>query len=332
MTMEYIKDRCQVCGTDTKVVVSSNKLAKQMCAQCIVESIDVDSAADVRDLSMTLRIPFSLKEYYTVKLSERNSVNAMDQYLEYLSNQPEELDSGVFEWHEIDKHYDATLTYTNALAQIQPLREAITERGQEKWGYETTFNEIIRLEQIYESTVKQYNITSSLQQDAVKKAARLSVSMDNLISAGEYKSLRDATAAQAQFLKTANIEDLVAASDDETIRTVADLASYLEKNGFEFNRMLPTVDPDDIDDLMDNYIKNVKEVVYNATGIESQFKDFIENIKKENEMTEADEEATQMPLDDFEVDDFLEAEELRLDRELETEEYEVDFDDENLYY
>ncbi len=336
-TMKYEKGECQLCGIHTNIVKSENRLAKDMCATCIADSINIDSAADIRMLSMTLEIPFSLKEYYSIMLSSDDKYEAMNDYLAYLSNKENHKDEGVYDWREIDGHYNAALSYTRALSEIAPLRQAIQDRGQEKWGFEYSFAEIVKLEQIYENTVRQYNITSSLQQDSIKKAAKLSIKMDALIAADGFKELRDATSAQAQFLKTANIEDLVASSDDETIRTVADLASYLEKKGFEFNRMLPRVEQDEIDILMNNYEKNVKEIVYNATGIETQFKDFIENIKRETELQEAEEQAHLVPLAhieeaEFDSDDFLEEEERKLNLELETEGFDMDFDDEDIYY
>lgn len=330
--MKYEENTCQVCGNQAKVVISDNPLAKQMCSKCIADSINVEEAAEIRNLSMTLRIPFSLNEYYSLLLSSKDKYEAIDRYLDYLSGGPRTLDDQFFDWHEIDKHYDATLSYTRALAEIRPLKDAILERGKEKWGFDHTFQQIVKLEQVYESTIKQYNITSSLQQDAVKKAAKLSVKMDDLITEGAYGDLRNATAAQTSFLKIANIEDLVVAQDDETIRTVADLASYLEKNGFQFNKMQPVVEQDAIDALMSNYEENVKEIVYNATGIESQFRDFIDNIKKETETRETELATEQLPLSDIEIEDFLEEEERKLDLELETEEVEIDFDDEDLYY
>lgn len=333
--MKYILDTCNNCNLNKKVVISENKLSKNLCASCIAELIDTEKSADIRNLSMTLQIPFSLKEYYTIKLSSTSNEEAMDSYLMYLSEQnPMMMDTGVFNWNEIDTHYHAAKNYTHALAEITPLRDAITERGQEKWGHDLTFHDIVKLEQIYESTVKQYNITSALQQDAIKKAAKLSVSMDKLIEADGYKELRDATAAQAQFLKTANIDDLVAVSDDETIRTVADLVLYLEKNNFQFHKDLPKVAQDDIDELMENYIKNVKEVVYNATGLETQLKDFIEKQQEAHEEHLLEEAAQETPLDNFDYDEFMEEEERKMDLELQSEEISEEFDlnDDDLYY
>lgn len=330
--MKYEEGKCDICHENTKVVISENGFAKEMCASCIAASIDMEKAEEVRDLSVVLRIPFNIREYYAILMATNDKAAAMDQYLEFLTTTMQKGHDGSFNWDEIDLHYNAAKSHIIALAEITPLREAIENRGREKWGEDHTFQEIIRLEQIYENTIKQYNITSSLQQDAIRKAARLSVKMDNLIATNGFKELRDATAAQAQFLKVANIEELVATSDDETIRTVADLVSYLETNGFEFNKMLPNVQPDEIDFLMENYIKNVKEIIYNATGVEQQFKDFIERMKEESETKLMEEVAESMPLDDFDFDEFLDEEAERLDRELELEDWNLDIEDDEDYF
>lgn len=335
--MKYIKDICDNCKLEKKVVISNNQLSKKLCASCIANSIDTEKAEDIRKLSMTLEIPFSLKEYYTLKLGNTSDEEVMDMYLTYLSEQiPGAPDIGVFDWSEIDNHYHAAKNFTFALAEITPLKTALEERGRAKWGNEYTFQQIVKLEQIYENTVKQYNINSSLQQDAIKKAAQLSVKMDDLIAANGFKELKDATSAQAQFLKTANIDELVATEDDETIRTVADLALYLEKNGFEFSRMQPVVPEDEIDKLMKNYTENVKEIVFNATGLDQQLKDFVENQKREHEEALAGDAYAELPLaplDSYDVDEFLEEEERKMDKELETEDFDlVDFDNDELYY
>lgn len=331
--MIYKQDYCDECKSLKKVVVSENKLSKQLCSSCIAKSIDMTKSEELRKLSMTLEIPFDLNEYHSILLSNDNEEVAMDIYLNYISEQKKPFDNGTtFEWDEIDKHYDSSKSYLVALAEIKPLRNAITERGKEKWGHDFTFQEIVRLENLYENTIKQYNITSAIQQDAVKKAVTLSISMDKLIAANDFKSLKDASTAMKQFLSTADIENLAAVSDDDTIRTVADLANYLEKNGFEFNTMLPVVEKDEIDILMDNYVENTREIVYNSTGLEVQLQDFMENLKQEKEMDTIQDEMDNNSLDDLDIfEDHWEEEEKKLDLELEAEEIEVDFDDEDIF-
>lgn len=333
--MKYIKATCQVCGNEEKVVTSANALAKDICAKCIVENIDISEAEELRRLSMTLQIPFSLKHYHTYMLTNHsNPVKAMDEYLEYLSKEDRlnYKEEKIFEWNEIDKHYNSSLNYIIALAEIKPLREAIEARGKVKWGNEFTFQQIMKLEDIYENTVKQYNITSSLQQDAIRKAAKLSIKMDSLIDGGEFKDLKDATSAQAQFLKTADIKDLAeTAKSDDTITTVNDLAFYLEKNGFQFSKMLPDIPQDAIDELMENYMTNVKDVVYNATGLDTQLQDLIEQIKLNSEEELLAQEAEAIPLSGEELEDFLEEKQKEADRELENEELETDLSELEFY-
>lgn len=331
--MKFINDTCDNCKSFKKVVISENKLSKKLCASCIANSIDMSKSEELRKLSVTLEIPFDLKEYQSIRMSSSSDEEAMEIYLEYLAtqNRPYENDS-TFEWDEIDKHFNSSKSYLLAIAEIQPMREAIQQRGKEKWGPDFTFQEIIKLENLYENTVKQYNITSAIQQDAVKKAVTLSVSIDKLISTGDFKSLKDATAAMKQFLATADIENLAATSDDDTIRTVADLANYLEKNGFEFHKMLPVVEQDEIDRLMDNYVENVKDIVHNATGLEVQLQDFMEDLRQSKETDVIEDEMENNSLDDLDIfEDHWEEEEKLLDQQLDAEELEDDFTDEDIF-
>lgn len=326
--MKYENDNCQLCGKSTRVVKSKNGLARNLCASCIVDSIDMTKAEELRRLSITLQIPFSLQHYYTYMLTEPDRVKAMEMYLDYLSK-VESLDyeeEKIYNWDKIDMHYNASYDYIRALAEIKPLRQAIEARGKTKWGDEFTFKDIVRLEDTYESTVKQYNITSALQQDAIRKASKLSIKIDQLIDGGDFKELKDATSAQASFLKTANIGDLAqTAKDDSTIMTVNDLAFYLESKGFQFSKMLPDIPQDAIDELMDNYMLNVKDLVYNATGIDQQFKDLIQQIKDSSEEEMLTQEAEMVPLTGEELEDYLEEQQREIDKELSNAQEEVDF-------
>lgn len=329
--MKYVEGTCEVCHDSTKVVISDNILAKDICAKCIIESIDIKKADELLTLSQTLQIPFSLKNYYTYMMTNHNNpLNAMDEYLNYIAKADRLIyeEEKIYEWDEIDRHYNSSLNYIIALAEIKPLREAIEARGKIKWGEEFTFQQIVKLEDIYENTVKQYNITSSLQQDAIRKAAKLSIKMDSLIDGGEFKELKDATSAQAQFLKTADINNLAeVAKDDSTIRTVNDLAFYLEKNGFQFSKMQPNVPQDAIDELMSNYTANVKDIVYNATGLDTQLQDLIEQIKLNSEEEMLAQEAESVPLSGEELEDYLEEQQREADRQLELEDMDDDLDD-----
>ena len=327
--MIYEKGICDVCKTETKVVKSDNKLSKTLCAKCISNSIDVESSADIRKLSLTLQIPFSLKEYYTLALGTLDSTAAMDAYLTFLADGKDHAEeSGVFPWDRIDDHYHAAKNFTVALAKIKPLKDALMERGAEKWGPQFTFHEYVQLESVYENTIKQFGITSTLQQDAVKKAVKISVKIDSLIDAGEFKGVKEATDAYGKFLKTANIDNLIDVSNDETIRTVADLVNFLEKNGYQFSSMMPEVDPDVIDQTINNYTENVKSIVYNHAGLDTQLRDLIEKMQNGLEEKQAAEIAETHILEDDLDDDFLKEEEQKFIRELENEEVDdIDYDD-----
>ena len=326
--MNYEIGICDSCKSNTrKVVKSDNKLAKTLCATCIAESIDTNSSKDIKNLSVSLQIPFSIKEYYTLALGHVNAADAMSAYMEFLSGQTGFEEPGLFAWDKIDEHFSAAQNFTRALAMITPLKDSLMNRGAEKWGEGFTFQEYVRLESFYENTIKQFGISSAVQQDAVKKASKMSISIDKLIEGGDFKAVGSATKAYVDFLKAANIEDLLVVSNDETIRTVADLVLYLEKNGFEFSKMMPDIEPDVLDKTIDNYMENVKNLVYTATGLDVQLRTLIEKMQDDVEKTKITEIAETHILEEDLDEDFLDIEEQKFIRELETEELDVDFDD-----
>lgn len=316
--MNYIYGLCEVCGEANNVLESNNKFAKKVCAKCVVDNIDIEDAEEVVKFSLNQQIPFDSKELYTIMLGTPNKVEAMDTYLKHLAKGKGLQDYTYFDWSEINQHYHAAKSYIHVLAEIEPLKKQLIERGQEKWGFELSFAEMMKLEDIYENTIKQFGIDSSIQQDAVKKAAKISVKIDSLIAAGDYKEIKDATSAYSNFLKAANIDDLVEVSSDNTIRTVADLALYVEKQGWVFNTMLPQIERDEIDYLMNNYTENVRSVVLGNTGLEQELRDLIEKQKTNLESKSQGEIAETHILED-DIENFVHEEDIKFENEMKTE-------------
>lgn len=323
--MQYKNDICSKCGKSKKVVVSSNPLVSNICAECIANSVDIEKAENIKLISETLQIPFDLNEYYSLLMAKGNKLQALEGYLDYLQDEEDYKPAAMFDWKEIDKHYNQALSHARAIATIEPLKNSLLARGQEKWGAAYTFQQLVSLERIYESTLKQFNIVSPLQQDAVKKAAKISLRMDDLIAAGEFKETKDATKAYMDLLKTAGLDDLGAITEnDGTVYTVNDLVAFFERTGFEFSKYVPNVPEDIIDKTLNNYTENVKRIVYSATGLNIKLQDAIENIQKEHEEAKSQKAYDDAPIAAFYEEADIESTEF--DNEIEQEEFSFEDD------
>jgi len=65
-----------------------------------------------------------------------------------------------------------------------------------------------------------------MQIDVIKKACKLSVLTDQAIASGEIKDIKELSAAHTNFLKMAQIDEMIEAAQGDVIRTVADLVQY----------------------------------------------------------------------------------------------------------
>lgn len=326
--MQLEQKVCDNCHTEKTVIVSTNPLAKTLCTDCIASLVDLDSAADIRNISTTLQVPFDLSEYYTVALGSTTPEETMAAYFKHLEGSTPD-NQQTFDWDQIDDHYHAATNFTVELARILPLKNALVARGAAKWGSTYSFHQLVELEAQYENTVRQYGVSSTFQKEAIKNAVRINVKIKDLIEAGEYADLRNATAAYKQFLEAAKVDQLVESSEDGTITTVAMLAEVIEKAGFQFNTFLPKVDKDDIDFLMDNISENTREIVYGATGLDVQIQEVVDKMQQSLEEKDATTAAETMILENDIDDDFMEAEnQAYIKDNLEEEDFmDISFDD-----
>jgi hypothetical protein len=158
-----------------------------------------------------------------------------------------------------------------------------------------------------------------MQIDVIKKACKLSVLTDQAIASGEIKDIRELSAAHTNFLKMAQIDEMIEASQSDVIRTVADLVQYLEEKGFEFD-YYDNVERDVYDKSINEMKNYLRTLVLESTGLEQTLEIIQEKYSEAKYLEqEAGAEAV-MPLDEVvrrarenfanEVDEELEEEDI----------------------
>jgi hypothetical protein len=106
-----------------------------------------------------------------------------------------------------------------------------------------------------------------MQIDVIKKACKLSVLTDQAIASGEIKDIKELSAAHTNFLKMAQIDEMIEAAQGDVIRTVADLVQYLEEKGFEFE-YYDKVERDVYDKTINEMKDYLRTLVLESTGLE----------------------------------------------------------------
>ena len=322
--MNIKQEKCPQCGNIHYVVPSNNPLVKGVCINCLNETLDVSRVDHFEFFCRTYNLPFSPNIY--MNLYREYKLMTFVKYVETL------VDDGKLNfneptgdlWKEVEKEWSKVKTYTDILLKLPIVREGFEERSRVKWGMEYTFGELIQLENLLVNTIKAYNITDPMRLDAIKKACKLSVKIDSLIESGDAKSIKDYTAAYQSFLKAAQIEELGQVASEGTIKTVADLYKYMEKNGFEFE-FYDKEERDIVDKTINDIKSTIRNEIVNATGLDIKLEEIQKSFKQKQEEDVTQIALEQKPLSEILGADFYDEIEFETDKELENEELDLEY-------
>jgi hypothetical protein len=170
-------------------------------------------------------------------------------------------------WKEANKEWEKSLTHTELLNRITKIKASFIDRARIKWGTNFTFEELIQLENLFTTTVGSFDINNPMQIDAIKKACKASLLLDKAMLEGNIDQIKNLTSAYQQFVSTAKIDEMIESAQTDVIRTVADLAQFLEDNNFEF-KFYDNEDRDIVDKTIRDMKEHLRTLVMESTGLE----------------------------------------------------------------
>lgn len=325
--MDLQKKKCSKCGNLEYVVPSNNPLVEGMCGSCLNKTLDPSRTDHFAFFCRTYNIPFSPNAYMALYKKYKGDV-----FIEYIKTM---VDDGKLEfkdqtsdlWPEVEKEWAKVKSYTDIMLKIPEVRQSFEERARVKWGPDYSFGELIQLENLLINTIKVYNITDPMRLDAIKKAAKLSVKIDALIESGDAKSIKDYTAAYQSFLKAAQIDELGQVANEGTIKTVADLYKYMEKNGYEF-KFYDHEERDIVDKTINDIKSSIRNEIVNATGLDLKIEEITKSFKQKQEEDVTSAAIDETPLSEILGEDYYEEIEMETDKEYAEQELDIEYDDE----
>ena len=200
------------------------------------------------------------------------------------------------------------------MERIEPVKEGFLNRSRIKWGDGYSFDEYIQLENLLTSTLRANAITNPMQIDAIKKACKISVQLDRAIQEGDGKSIKDLSTSYASFTKTAQIDEVITAANNDVISTVADLADYIEKCGGQYH-YYDNVSRDVVDKTIADLKQYIKTLVQDATSLDVMLENITENYQTSVEKDAAATAASTTSISDL-IANYQEAANTDLDNEL----------------
>ena len=319
--MEFQKGKCPICGNYGELVFSNNPLVPSICLDCVKKEVDVNNLEHADFFCRTYNLPFDPNKW--IKMLERDPQEVIRLYTkQFLSEDKKNLyyESSTKDlWKMANQEWEKTKKHDELLSKVESIKKSFIERGKVKWGTGYSFTELIQLENLFASTISAFDINNPMQIDVIKKACKLSVLTDQAIASGEIKDIKELSAAHTNFLKMAQIDEMIEASQSDVIRTVADLVQHLEEKGFEFD-YYDGVERDIYDKTINEMKNYLRTLVLESTGLEQTLEIIQEKYSEAKYLEQERGAESVMPLDevvrrareDFanEVDDELEEEDI----------------------
>ena len=303
--------KCAKCGQLKETLPSNNPLVGDLCLDCLAQNVNSKNLEQANFFCRTWNVPF--KPDLWVELSERlgSSPTIFDAYLEHWrpgADTPVMWAEGHTKdlWSELNAEWERCNTFAELLAAVEPIKERFMRRAKIKWGGDYSFEEYTQLDSLLVSTLRAGDITNPLQIDAIKKACRISIQLDQAILAGDAKSIKDLTSAYSTFTKTAQIDDVIQSSNKDVISTVSDLGDYIEQCGGQF-KYYDGVDRDVVDKTIADLKEYIRVLVQDCTGLSATLESISRSYAQKVEENANEDAFAEVSLEDLMSDNMIAA-------------------------
>lgn len=320
--------KCAVCGKLMEILPTNNPIAGGVCLDCLIKQINPKNLEQANFFCRTFNIPF-LPDKWT-ELQERLGANKQifahyaELWAEEHPDAPVMWAEGRTKdlWSEVNAEWERCNTFAELVANIAPVKEQFMRRAKIKWGGDYSFEEYMQLDSLLVSTLRAGDITNPLQIDAIKKACRISIQLDQAILAGDAKAIKDLTSAYSTFTKTAQIDDVIATTNKDVISTVSDLGDYIEQCGGQF-KYYDDVPRDIVDKTINDMKEYIRVLVQDCTGLSATLESISQSYAQQVEENASDDAFANLSLEEL-INDNTIAANHALDEKLAAEDVDLD--------
>lgn len=320
--------KCPICGNKTTVMFSNNPLSgNTICFQCINQQLDYNNIQHADFFCRTYNLPFDPNQW--IEIAGEYKEDAFKTYTEFVLTKDTSKKNLFYQsstadlWAITNKEWEKNRSLYDILKRIEPIKDSYIERGHLRWGYQYSFEELYRLDDIYTKTLKANQIINPIQKAAVRSLCKVQIEMDKAIEAEDAKAIKDFGSTWATLAKQADLDDMIANTKTDDITTLSEMYQYFEDRGVKF-RHYDNYDRDEIDRAIKDIQATNRRTILEASGLTSQLQEMIEQKKEQAEQALSD-EATQ----DVTLEDLIKANtEINVDTESDEEVLDINFNKE----
>lgn len=288
---------CPVCGmkqsTDLYLPTSNTcpysiNSSSVICIECMAKNIDRYKLETIDKMCQFLDLPFDADKWLEME-------NKYEKLGPLLIDYCFEMRSGIYQdsdWAQVNSIWKKTREYNGLIEKMTSIQADILLYLRKKWGSNSdlTLDDYLRMEEYERHTLNHYPFKDEARKDVIRKLAKLSVLSDKSITAGNTKDAVSYLQAYNTLMKELGIGNEIANNED-SINTLSELVSYLEKKGFVLNYRI-----NENRDIVDKTIENMQQYVKRL------FNDSQETVTEMyNQKSLADEAGTIIDDDDLEA-------------------------------
>lgn len=288
---------CPVCGIKQSIdlyLPTSNTCpysingSSVICIECMAKNIDRYKLETIDKMCQFLDLPFDADKWLEME-------NKYEKLGPLLIDYCFEMRNGIYQdsdWTQVNSIWKKTREYNGLIEKMTSIQADILLYLRKKWGSNSdlTLDDYLRMEEYERHTLNHYPFKDEARKDVIRKLAKLSVLSDKSITAGNTKDAVSYLQAYNTLMKELGIGNEIANNED-SINTLSELVSYLEKKGFVLNYRI-----NENRDIVDKTIENMQQYVKRL------FNDSQETVTEMyNQKSLADEAGTIIDDDDLEA-------------------------------
>ena len=292
--MEFKVNTCPNCHSYSRLMsCSENPMARPLCFECLSKIINVHNINDAEKFCRTYNIGFSPQLW--IKLAEQIALPSkmIETYAQTVLSQIEGAktysDKAAISFQKLNDEWAERTTQIDILNSVSEIKESFIERARINWGAQYSFEELVKLEDLYYQSLKANSITNPIQRESLRTLLKIMIDINKSIELKDTSEVKNLTTAFTQMAKTAQLDNLIDDTHTDDITTLAEIVQIVEDAGFD----MPYYDNSDRDGI-DFAIKDIEEsnarLVKNATGLGPQIEQMVSKYQQE-ETTKNDEKA-----------------------------------------
>lgn len=259
-----------------------------LCYSCVESIVDGNDLNQVDRLCQFANIAFLPDEWR--KMWKQHEIKAFKRYCEsYYS-----INYYKFDWAEQNEHLMDLAKKGTVDLELDELRPALMEKLRIRWG-EMPERDLLLLEELFNTSMDDYAIYTGQEKQMLGKICRLSLMIDNDFM----NNVVDKDKISQYDRLLTSLQKVVEKNETDGITTAADIASFIERNGYVAN-FYDGLPRDDYDRIIQNIHEHNRDLVLSAVNITDKYESRKRQIENRRLGKEEIEELEEFAEDTFE--------------------------------